>query len=31
MKAAAIPESEYVGRFDQHIDDAPPLDCMLRG
>ena len=30
MKALGIPESEYVGRFSALVDDAVPLDCMLR-
>jgi len=25
-----IPESEYVGKFNALIDEAVPLDCMLR-
>jgi hypothetical protein len=29
MKAAGIPESEYVGKFNKLVDDALPLDFML--
>ena len=28
-KAAGIPESEYVGKFNKLVDDAVPLDFML--
>ncbi|HKY39021.1 MAG TPA: DUF1501 domain-containing protein [Polyangiaceae bacterium] len=30
VKAMGIPESQYVGKFHTLIDDAVPLDCMLR-
>ncbi len=30
IKAMGIPESEYVGRFDPAIDNAVPLDFMLK-
>lgn len=30
VKAMGIPESEYFGKFNALIDDAVPLDCMLR-
>ncbi len=29
-KAAGIPESEYVGKFNKLVDDAVPLDFMLK-
>jgi len=31
MKALSIPETEYVDKFDAEIDDAVPLDFMLKG